>query len=173
LTLAFQIDSRPSIPDTPLVRPRRCCIVARPPLPAPPRTAMPSEELVRRILWVGVGGAGGAVARFFVASAALRWWGDSYPWGTTIANLLGSLLFGVVWAYSEQRADFAIAWRLLIMTGFLGSFTTFSTFMFESVKLFESERPALGLVNLGLQTFVGLVCVFVGLWLGRQLLPAR
>jgi CrcB protein len=134
---------------------------------------MPSEELVRRILWVGVGGASGAVARYAVASVALRWWGASYPWGTTIANLLGSLLFGIVWAYAEQRDEFATAWRLLLMTGFLGSFTTFSTFMFESMKLLGSERPTLGLLNLGLQMLVGLACIALGLWLGRVLLPSR
>ncbi len=133
---------------------------------------MPVEELARRMFWVGVGGASGALARFLVSNWTVRVWGSGYPWGTTVVNLAGSLLFGLIWAYVDQR-DGSALWRVLLLTGFLGSFTTFSTFMFESVKLFESERPSLAVANLGLQTFVGLGCIVAGLWLGRLMVGGR
>ncbi len=126
-----------------------------------------SGELLPKIAWVAVGGALGAIARFLVVDWAYRSFDQGYPWGTTIANLVGSLLFGLLWALAEQSSGMSQAWRLLLMTGFLGAFTTFSTFMFETTRLFGGERPLLGLVNLGAQNTLGLVCVYLGMLGGR------
>jgi CrcB protein len=132
-----------------------------------------SEEILRPVVCVGVGGAAGAVARYALATWALKHWGDGYPWGTTLANLVGSLLFGLVWALADQRAELAAAWRLLLLTGFLGAFTTFSTFMFESFRLLGGDRPLAALANIGLQNAAGLACIYLGMLGGRAVAPLR
>ncbi len=126
-----------------------------------------SAEIVPKIVWVAVGGAFGAVARYLVAEWAMRAIDQPYPWGTTIANLLGSLSFGLLWTLAEQRTGFSTQWRLLLMTGFLGAFTTFSTFMFETVKLMDAQRPLAALLNLGTQNALGIVCVYLGILGGK------
>lgn len=128
-----------------------------------------SEELLRKAGCVALGGALGSLLRFAVAQWAIRQLPQGYPWGTTFANLLGALLFGFLWALAEQREGFSSAWRLFLMTGFLGAFTTFSTFMFETVRLLDGARPSLGLLNIGLQNALGLACIYLGLLGGRTL----
>ncbi len=127
------------------------------------------DELARRVLWVALGGALGATARYLVAVWSARHLGGPLPWGTAIANLLGSALFGLLWVVMDSKSDLHVAWKLIVLTGFLGAFTTFSTFMFESLRLFQSDRPLLGLVNLLGQNLLGLGCVYVGM-LGGKLL---
>lgn len=130
---------------------------------------MASDEVARRVLWVALGGALGAVARYGVAMWSLKHFGGALPWGTAIANLLGCLLFGVLWVLLGSRSDLHAAWKLIVLTGFLGAFTTFSTFVFESLRLLQSERPWWGMANVVGQNLLGLCCVYAGAWGARLL----
>ncbi len=88
-------------------------------------------------LVVGLGGAFGAVARYYVTDWVRTAVGDSLPWGTLAVNIIGSFLLGFALVWLQARAPSAQA-RQFIAIGFLGSFTTFSTYSFESVALIRA-----------------------------------
>jgi fluoride exporter len=119
-------------------------------------------------LWVALGGATGAAARFAVAQWMGARWGWTFPWGTFAVNVTGSLAIGVVMTLLLARgAD--PAYRLLLVTGFLGGYTTFSAFSFEAISLLESRRwDAASLYVIG-SVVLGLLATALGLGLGRLL----
>jgi len=100
---------------------------------------MPSLFL---IFAVGTGGFIGAISRYLASHAMLQYYGNEFPYGTLLVNALGSLIFGVlaglgVVAGSWMGQPVSQELRLLVTTGFLGAFTTFSTFSYESIALME------------------------------------
>jgi CrcB protein len=88
-----------------------------------------------------------------------------FPWATASVNLLGCLLFGVVAALLPEEESGSPV-RVFLLAGFLGAFTTFSTFAFDSVRLLQESRPGSALLNLALQNAGGLLFLGLGLWLG-------
>jgi fluoride exporter len=119
-------------------------------------------------LWVALGGAAGASTRFAVAQWAGARWGWMFPWGTFAVNVSGSLLIGLVMAILIAR-DADPALRLLLVTGFLGGYTTFSSFSFEAIALLEARRwDAAALYVVG-SVALGLLATALGLGLGRLL----
>ncbi len=114
------------------------------------------------LLYVALGGAVGAVARYGVGVAAVRW-STSAPWGTWGVNALGCLLIGL--ALPLVRADGP---RLALVVGVLGSFTTFSTYSADTVLLWEAGRRGLALANAAGSVAVGVLFVGLGLALGRH-----
>jgi fluoride exporter len=122
-----------------------------------------------KILWLALAGALGTLARAGLTRLVQRAVGLGFPWGTLTVNLVGSLLFGLVWAVTERRLTGAAELRLVFLTGFMGAFTTFSTLVFDTTALIQQERIGAALGNLALQNLLGLICVGVGLWAGRAL----
>jgi fluoride exporter len=117
-------------------------------------------------LWVALGGAVGAAARFAVAQWTGARWGSTFPWGTLVVNLTGSLAIGVVMTLLLARgAD--PAYRLLLVTGFLGGYTTFSAFSFETLALLEARRWDAAALYVGGSVALGLLATALGLGLGR------
>lgn len=111
----------------------------------------------------------GANARFLVSSWAARLLGASFPYGTFLANISGSFLLGVTLAVLHDRALLASPQRHFFAVGFLGAYTTFSTFAYESMQLFQSGSVLLGVVNIVGSIIVGLLAVVCGFWIGRLL----
>lgn len=120
-------------------------------------------------LLVGIGGFAGAIARYVIDGWVTRWLGASFPWGTLVINATGSLVIGVLFAASVERATLPADLRAPVMIGFIGAYTTFSTFMLESWRLVEDGAWALGTVNLVGSIVVGLVAVGLGLAIGRAI----
>ncbi len=118
-------------------------------------------------IWIAFGGALGTLSRYGLAGLVQRWSGGLFPWGTVAVNLLGSLLFGLIWSAAEQRIQVTPEVRMMILTGFMGAFTTFSTFMFETGQLLREGEFWLALGNLGLQNTMGLLALFLGLAIGK------
>jgi fluoride exporter len=119
-------------------------------------------------LWVALGGAIGAAARFAVAQWTGARWGWTFPWGTFAVNITGSLAIGLVMTLLVARGSDPM-YRLLLVTGFLGGYTTFSAFSFEALALLESRRwDAAALYLIG-SVVVGLLATALGLGLGRWL----
>ena len=122
------------------------------------------------VVAVAVGGALGAVLRYLVAVrvfgvAAMPVW----PWATFSVNLLGSFLFGLLVVALASSQVFSDNMRLAIMTGLLGAFTTYSTFAFEVLRLFQSRALTLA-IGYGFGTLCACVAAAaLGLWLGRLL----
>ncbi len=119
---------------------------------------------MRSVLFVALGGAVGAVARYGVGLAGLRWGTPGLPWGTWVANALGCLLIGL--ALPLVRDEDA---RLAILVGGLGAFTTFSTYSADTVLLWEAGRPGMAVANAAGSVVVGVAFVAAGLALGRHL----
>lgn len=122
---------------------------------------------------VGAGGFAGAVARYLVGGWAQQWWGPSFPYGTFIINVSGSFILGLFatlsirYAWSEQ-------WRLLIAIGFVGAYTTFSTFEYESIQLIsEGGRYRAAAINLAGSVVAGFFAAYLGVVAARLLMRGR
>jgi len=124
---------------------------------------------VQQLIAIAGGGALGAVLRFGMSTAVYRALGRDFPYGTLAVNVLGSLLMGFIFVVLVERLAMSAEWRAALLVGLLGSFTTFSTFSFETLALFENGEPIKALVNIMLSVFICLLATWVGLSLGRQL----
>ena len=116
---------------------------------------------------IAVGGGCGSVARFLVAREMERWLGNFLPYGTLIVNVLGSLALGWLATVFLARPEINIALRLGIAVGFLGAFTTFSTFSFESVQLMLNGAVWRAALNVAVNTVVCLSMCYLGMQLAR------
>jgi len=114
-------------------------------------------------LLIAGGGLIGALLRFSVANAVYRWLGRGFPYGTLAVNLIGSFLLGL---FAETLTG---PWRPLILTGFMGAFTTFSTFALETFYLIEQGRPLRAALNLSGSIVLGILAAWAGLLGGRWL----
>jgi CrcB protein len=121
------------------------------------------------LLLIGLGGFAGAIARYLVDGAVTDRTGAAFPWGTLVINVTGSFVLGLLAALTIERAILPADIRGPVMIGFLGAYTTFSTWMLESWRLIESGSYGPALANLGGSVALGLVAVFVGLVVGRAL----
>ncbi len=118
--------------------------------------------------WVFLGGGLGAMLRHGVNLSAARWIGTSFPYGTLIANITGSLVMGLLAGYFAFRGDAPQWLRLFLMTGILGGYTTFSAFSLDAVLL--AERGQWGLASIYVLSSVGaaILGLVVGLTIMRQ-----
>lgn len=122
---------------------------------------------MRTAAWIGIGGFFGSIARFTV-SRLMSGVSESLPWGTFAVNATGSFALGVLVGMWMGRATGDPDLRIGLTVGFLGAYTTFSTFALESVRLAE-HSPRLALVNVIASVAVGMLAVLSGLALGRSL----
>lgn len=126
------------------------------------------EDRMLDILMIILTGGLGALLRYALSLGANRWLGASLPWGTVCANLAGCLAIGYA-AGLVDRSLLPRTWRLAVITGFLGGFTTFSTFSLESLRLILGGAVFRGLANIGINLFGGLALAGVGLHLAERL----
>jgi fluoride exporter len=124
---------------------------------------------MKELTILAVLGAVGTLARYGLSGWVQRWSGSGFPWGTLAVNTLGCLLFGLVWTLAEERLVISGQTRLLLLAGFLGAFTTFSSFAFETTQLLRDGEMLLAIVNVVLQNVLGLICVAAGMIVGRAL----
>lgn len=122
---------------------------------------------MQNIALVAIGGAVGSVARYLVGIGALRLFGPDFPVGTLAVNIVGSFLMGVFIELVALKFDGSPALRLLIATGFLGGFTTFSAFSLDVVGLWERGAVASLLVYLVGSVVFSILALFAGLVLVR------
>lgn len=115
---------------------------------------------------VAIGGAAGASMRWLLAAAVQRIWAGDWPVGVLAVNVLGCLLMGLLWPVQEFR-DPPAPWRLPVLVGFLGAFTTFSTFAKEAVELGEARGLGALLLQVGLHNVCGLAAFAAGWALSR------
>jgi CrcB protein len=120
------------------------------------------------VLFVAVGGALGAVARYGLSGWVQSVAGGTFPWGTLVVNVLGCFLLGFAFRVLQLSAV-SPALRGAVTVGFLGAFTTFSTFGLETVGLLQDGRWARAVAYAGGSVAVGLVAVLAGLWLATGL----
>jgi CrcB protein len=113
---------------------------------------------MRYLLFIALGGAGGAVSRYLLATWFHRLWEGHMPIGTLFVNAFGSLIIGVVYVLLVEKQLIHPDWRGVLMVGFLGAFTTFSTFSLEAINLLEAGQLAHAL---GYMLISVVLCVFM------------
>jgi CrcB protein len=123
--------------------------------------------MITKLALLGAAGAAGAVSRYLLSGAVQRLAGSGFPLGTFAANMAGCFFFGLLWGLFEHRLPLGGQARIIILTGFMGSFTTFSTFAFETASLLQHGQGWLALLNAGGQLAAGLALVVLGMGLGR------
>jgi len=134
-------------------------------------TSLPPGELriVLAYLWISIGAVVGASARFFVSRFVAKAVTASFPYGTLLINVTGSFILGLFLIWSTERAVPDPRWRLLIAIGFCGSYTTFSSYAFESFSLFEQGHYMLFVSNVLANNMLCLAGVLAGAVIARSI----
>ena len=122
---------------------------------------------MQTFLVISLGAILGANCRYWIGGWAVERLGVGFPYGNLIINLSGSLILGFFMTLVMDRFLINPQWRLFITIGFLSSYTTFSSYTYESVSLFMSGQYWLGIINLVGSSFLGALAVVLGIWLGR------
>ncbi|MCD6334530.1 MAG: fluoride efflux transporter CrcB [Candidatus Latescibacteria bacterium] len=125
-----------------------------------------------RLIAIAVGGAIGALLRYALSNVAYRVLNPAFPWGTAMVNLSGAFAIGLLSALLD-RVIVAPYVRTFLLIGLIGSFTTFSTYMIESVNLLQDQEYGLAALNIVLSTLLGLLLVFAGMIAGRAIMGIR
>ena len=125
--------------------------------------------MLQKLLLIALAGSIGTLARYGLGGLVQAQAGKIFPWGTVVVNLSGCLLFGIVWSSLEGRWPTSSETRTVILIGFMGAFTTFSTFVFETEELLHDSEWLLALGYFSLHNVGGLAALVAGLALGRFL----
>jgi len=120
-----------------------------------------------RFLVVAFGGALGAVTRFAVNLAVASWWKSDFPLATLLINVSGSFILGFFSTLAAERLPMDPLWRLFVATGFVGAYTTFSTFEYETQRLTESGALSWAVLNIIASVIAGFLAVRAGVALAR------
>ena len=117
---------------------------------------------------VGAGGFLGAIARYTLGVYIGSRYGVRFPLGTFVINVSGSFLIGLILTLLARTTASAY-WRYLIPIGFIGAYTTFSTFEYETLRAIQDGQVMTGLLNVGLSLVIGFIAVWAGAFIGRVL----
>jgi CrcB protein len=122
-----------------------------------------------QLIAIAAGGAAGALFRFWVSSGVYQLLGRGFPYGTLAVNVLGSLVMGFLYVLFLERLSASPELRGALLIGFLGAFTTFSTFSIETLNLIEQAELLKAGLNAVLSVCICILACWFGLVLGRQL----
>jgi len=125
--------------------------------------------MIKTLLFIAAGGAFGAVSRYGASLGVYAMLGRAFPYGTLFVNVAGSFLMGLLSIILIERFNLGPEWRAAILVGFLGSFTTFSTFSIETLNLFEQGDMSRALLNMFVSLALCLLAVLFGVSVGRLL----
>jgi fluoride exporter len=120
-----------------------------------------------KYLMVGIGGALGSILRFWVGGYVSNRLGVRFPYGTFLINCTGSFLIGFVVTLLAERTHWSPNWRYLIPIGFIGGYTTFSTFELETFRNFQDGEILIAGLNVALSVVIGFASVWLGVIAGR------
>jgi CrcB protein len=124
---------------------------------------------LQKYLLIAAGGALGSIARFWVGSTVAGRMGIKFPYGTLLVNLSACLILGFTLTYMGKMADLNPAWRFLFPIGFIGAYSTFSTYEWETLSTLRSGAFFLATVYAAGSLILGLVAVWGGSWLAETL----
>jgi CrcB protein len=121
-----------------------------------------------KYLWIALGGALGSVARYTVGLWIYERMGTRFPYGTFVINISGCFIIGFALTILDARVGLPPAWREAIPIGFVGAYTTFSTFEYETLRAVQGGQPAIGLLYVALSVVIGFAAVWLGSAAGRS-----
>ena len=123
-----------------------------------------------RVMYVALFGVVGVLTRYFCGLVALKHLPPPFPFGTLLINVLGAFAAGVIYVAGVEKTHISEDMRIGIMVGFLGGFTTFSSYCLEAIRLIEDREYGYALTYMGLSTFLGLGSTVLGIYITRTLL---
>jgi CrcB protein len=123
--------------------------------------------MFQKILFLGLAGAAGTLARYGLAGFVQRSVAGEFPWGTAVVNIVGCFMAGFLWSVFEHHIAVSGQTRVIILIGFMGAFTTFSAFMLETGMLARDAEWFRAIGNIVLQNTAGAVALITGLTIGR------
>lgn len=118
---------------------------------------------MKNILLIGLGGGLGSIARYLCQRGMAVLYPYSFPLGTFAVNIIGCLLIGIFWGMSFRSFVSNESWKLFLMTGLCGGFTTFSAFTLEGVGLIREQKTGLFLLYIGASVILGLAATYGGM----------
>ena len=124
---------------------------------------------MQRTILIGLAGLVGTLLRFWLSGSVARQYGETFPWGTAAVNLLGCFLAGVLFYVTEERFLLSPVLRTTLLIGFLGGFTTFSSYGLQTFALLRDGEFALAGLNVAVSNVLGLLMVWFGYVLGKAL----
>ncbi|MES9963519.1 MAG: fluoride efflux transporter CrcB [Candidatus Sedimenticola sp. 20ELBAFRAG] len=122
-----------------------------------------------QVLAIAAGGAAGALMRFWVSNGIYSLLGRGFPYGTLVVNVLGSLVMGLLYVMLIERMTAGPELRAALLVGFLGAFTTFSTFSVETLNLIEQADYMKAMLNMLVSVIACLFAAWLGFVIGRQI----
>jgi CrcB protein len=123
--------------------------------------------MIKNILLVGLGGGLGSIARYLCQRIVAANYITAYPWGTFAVNIVGCFAIGIFWGMTFKTFDNNESWKLFLMTGLCGGFTTFSAFTLEGIGLLKEQKLALFFTYVGASVLVGLLATYAGMKITR------
>ncbi len=125
--------------------------------------------MVNKLIWLAAAGACGTLSRFALYEITAKSRYAHLPIGTFTVNILGSFLFGFIYVFAVRKLNLSPDTRFIILTGFMGAFTTFSTFAFDTANLMKDSQYLLAFGNVALQIFLGVAALGAGVLIARAL----
>ncbi len=123
--------------------------------------------MMKTALIIGLGGFLGSVSRYYSQQLASKLLPGTFPFGTFLVNIVGCLLIGITYAYLQKQRAVPAEWNLFLLVGFIGSYTTYSTFALEKVQLLQSGDYLTVSSYLILSVAIGLIATWAGIYLVR------
>jgi CrcB protein len=124
-------------------------------------------DMLRKLLLIALAGALGTLARYGLAGLTQRLSNAYLPWGTFVVNVAGCFAAGLLWALFETRWAVTAETRTVVMVGFLGAFTTFSTLILETGEMVRAAEWEYAALNLALHIGLGFAALYAGVSIGR------
>lgn len=118
--------------------------------------------MFNKLVLIGMAGAAGTLMRYGVSGAVHRFLGSNFPWGTFIVNISGCFLAGFLWILAEKSILINSSNRTIFFIGFLGAYTTFSSFMLETNQLIRDSEWLWAFKNILMNNLVGFIALFAG-----------
>ena len=117
---------------------------------------------IQKTLFIALAGLAGTLIRYWLAGFMSRQYGENFPWGTLIVNLIGSFLAGALYHLAEERLLISPALRTVLLIGLLGGFTTFSSYGLQTFTLLRDGQIGLATLNVAISNVLGLLMVWAG-----------
>jgi CrcB protein len=123
---------------------------------------------MKNILLIGLGGGIGSIARYLCQRGMALIYSNPFPWGTFTVNITGCFLIGIFWGMSWRSFETNESWKLFLMTGLCGGYTTFSAFSLEGIGLLKEQRTGLFFLYIAGTVLIGLFATYAGMKISRM-----